>query len=92
MQAIDVAIEQVILLGRHFIDAIDIDGLEGMGFGHRERDGPAVDLTGAGKDDFDGWVASAASLQDRKLGETIDLEVGHGIVYGNRDGWFGRRD
>ena len=71
-----VVVDQVILLARRFVDAVHIRRSHQMRFVHGKRVGPTVDLPRAGEDDFRVRVVMTASLEQRQLASTVDVEIG----------------
>ena len=75
-------VKQMIFLGRHLVDAVDVDRFERMRFRDRQLLRPAINLSSAGEDDFDLGIAGATGFENGNLRETIDLQVGQRILHG----------
>src|SRR5713226_7127170 len=80
--SVDIAVEDVVPLAGHLVDAVDVGGPEQVPLVHREILGPAIDLSGARVDDANRGVVATAGLQDEQLRAAVDLQVGVGIGHG----------
>ena len=81
VQAIDAVIHQVIPLSGDFVDAVNISRCERMQFIHGQILRPAINLPGAGEDDFPIGVELPAGFQDCELAAAINLQIGEGILH-----------
>jgi hypothetical protein len=71
----DVAADEVIELGGGPVDAVDVGRPYATVLVDGKRGGSPVDLAVSGEYDLRGRVVSAACLQERELGATVQLEI-----------------
>jgi len=82
LDAINVAVKDVVPLPRHFVDAVHIRRMKEMPLVNREEVGSAINLSGAGVNDPDGRIVFPARFQDEQLGPAIDVEIHKRIFHG----------
>ena len=71
----DVVVQQVVVLARGFVDAVDVRWPDEVHFGDGQRFGPAVHLARAGEHELRFRVVVATRLENRQLTATVDLEI-----------------
>src|SRR5207237_2232157 len=75
----DVVVEKMVLLARHFVNAVYVDRIQWMGFGDRKLRWPPVNLSGAREHNFDFRINRTAGFENRKLRLAIDFQVRHRV-------------
>ena len=71
-----VVVEQMVVLARGLVDAVDVGRPHEMRLGHGQAVGLAVHLPRAREHDLHRRVVVAARLEDRQLRPAVDLEIG----------------
>lgn len=82
LEPVNVVVEDVVPFPSHLVDAVDVDWTDGVQFVDGKVIGFAVELAGAGEEDFEGGVEFAAGLEQGELGAAVDFEVGVGVEHG----------
>ena len=76
-----VVVDEMVVLARRLVDAVDVGRLHQVLLVDRQRVGTAVDLARAGEDDLGAGIVVAARLENRQLAAAVDLEVGVRIAH-----------
>ena len=71
----DVVVEEMVVLARGLVDAVDVGGPDEMALVHGQPVGPAINLPRAGVDDADARIVLAAGLEHRQLRAAVDVEI-----------------
>lgn len=72
-QTVETMVQQMIILGGKFVDAVDVGRRDAMRFINRQVKGLAVNLSRAGENDFDVRIKVTTSFKQRELRRTIEF-------------------
>jgi hypothetical protein len=79
--AINIAVEDLVPLPRHFVDAVHVGGMKKLAFMHRQKTRSSVNFSGTGVNDLDNRIVLVACFKNQQLGSAIDVGIHKGIFH-----------
>lgn len=73
--AVHVVVEDMVPFAGHLVDAVDVDGADGVVFIHGQIVGFAVNLPRSGEYDADARIGVPAGFEDGKLRLAVDVQI-----------------